>query len=335
MEDMDGNFITLNKAADDLLEEMATGFMLGPLRDLSSSDYDPGAEGELRPWFLDYRRFEVGGRMISVESSTVLTDEGERLGTVMVMRDVTDAVKAAEMAAQISHLEELDRQKNEFISIASHELRSPLASAKTFTQNLLDGVYGALNDDQANRLGTVLDRINDEILMVNTLLDLSRLETQRPIIRRPTEIAAIIHGIVDEFRPRAENKGIFLSTGPLEPDTVFIDKRAIWRVLSNLLDNAVKFTPSGGRVTLSAQSRDKSVEIRVADTGIGIPEDQLEQIFEKFYQIDRSTTREFGGMGLGLAIAKEIVEQHGGTIWAESQPGIGSLFYFTIPKATV
>ena len=279
-------------------------------------------------------RIDLESRVIEALSSPVQTTDGKVLGHVIVMRDITDTIKAAEMAVHISQLEELDRQKTEFISIASHELRSPLASAKTFTQNLLDGVYGDISDDQAHRLEIVLDRINDEILLVNSLLDYSRLEAQpRPLTLKPADIGAIARGIVQEFNPRAERKGIALSLESLEVETVLIDRRKIWRVLSNLLDNALKFTPSGGRVTLSGESKNKVVEIQIADTGIGIPTDQLGRIFDKFFQLDSSTTREFGGMGLGLAIAKDIVEMHGGTIWAESQPGEGSVFHFTLPKA--
>ncbi|RLC77183.1 MAG: hypothetical protein DRJ03_13215 [Chloroflexi bacterium] len=334
LEDLEGNFIPLNATANELLEEMATNFHLGPLRESSSGDLEEISGLQASPWLVDRRRFGIGQKVISIHSTVVRTDDGEGLGTVIVMRDVTDEVERIRMEARVSQLEELDRQKNEFISVASHELRSPLTSAKTFVQNLLDDVYGPLSDDQTSRLETVLERIDDEIIMVNTLLDFSWLETQsRPIVRKPINIATIIHGIVDEFRPRAKDKDIALSIESLEAETVLIDKRMTWRVMSNLLDNALKFTPSGGQVTLSVQNKDEFIEIQVIDTGIGIPEDQLERIFDRFYQVDSSTTREFGGMGLGLAIAKEIVEKHGGNIRAESQPGAGSVFHLTLPKA--
>jgi PAS domain S-box-containing protein len=328
--DVEGKVVLINQPAEDMMTSLASVSHEDPIQRL---------RGDLsldQPISTPTRgvRIDLDGQVVEALSSLVRMEDNKILGHVIVIRDITDTIQAAEMAVHISHLEEVDRQKTEFISIASHELRSPLTSAKTFTQNLLDGVYGELDDDQAHRLEIVLDRINDEILLVNSLLDYSHLEAQpRPLILKPADIAAIARGIAQEFEPRAERKGIALSLGTLDVETVLIDRRKIWRVLSNLLDNALKFTPSGGRVALSAESKDKVVEIQVADTGIGMPTDQLERIFDKFYQLDSSTTREFGGMGLGLAIAKEIVEMHGGTIWAESYPGAGSIFHFTLPKA--
>ena len=327
--DLQKNVILKNQSAEVIIASLAAASEEDPIRrlwrDLALDQPTPGP--------IKGFRVDLDGQVIEALSSPVQTEDGARLGYVIVMRDITETIHAAEMATRISYLEELDQQKTEFISVASHELQSPLASAKTFTQNLLDGVYGEIGEDQAGRLEIVLDRINDEILLVNSLLDYSRLEAQpRPLILQPTDIAAIARGIVQEFKPRADRKGITLVAGSLDTETVPIDKRKIWRVLSNLLDNALKFTPTGGQVMLSVKSKSEVVEIQVADTGIGIPADQLEQIFDKFYQLDSSTTREFGGMGLGLAIAREIVKMHGGDIWAESQSGQGSVFFITLPK---
>jgi signal transduction histidine kinase len=330
--DPQGKAIMANQQADAILASLASASGGDPIQRLQADLSSDGSASTL----TKRMRVELNGQVIEALSSPVQIASGEVLGTAVVMRDITDAIRAAELAARISYLEDLDTQKTEFISVASHELRSPLASAKTFIQNLLDGVYGKLNDDQAHRLQVVLHRINDEILLVNSLLDLSQLKAQsQPIVRTSEDISAIIRGVVQEFKPRAEPKGITLDTGVLEAVTAPIDRGKIWRVLSNLLDNALKFTPSGGQVTLAAYSRDEFIEVQVADTGIGIPEDQLERIFDKFYQLDSSITRAYSGMGLGLAIAREIIQLHGGTIWAESKPGTGSIFHFTLPKTPV
>jgi signal transduction histidine kinase len=321
MEDMDGNLITLNQAADDLLEEMAAGFMLGPLRDLSSADFDPSADAELGPWLLDYRRFEVGRKMISVHSSTVLTDEGEKLGTVIVMRDVTAEVEA-------------ERLKDEFITHVSHELRTPLTAVKGFSDLLLAGAGGRLEEAQLSFVDTISRNTDDLIAMVNELIDYSEMEAkgQLAVVMRPMELLPIVEDVAEEWRPRMDEKGLAFRLEASDGlPVVDVDSRRLRWAIIHLVRNALQYTPTEGSVTLRLFERDGYVVLDVEDTGIGIsPEDQ-EQLFSRFFRVTNMPEDEVRGLGVGLYLTEAIIEAHGGEILVESEEGVGSTFSVVLP----
>jgi signal transduction histidine kinase len=176
---------------------------------------------------------------------------------------------------------------------------------------------------------------NDEARLVENLLDLVRIQEGRVSLGLEFEsVADIVYSIIQVFEYDAEEKQIELRVKlPSEDDLLIqLDRGKIKQVLSNLIHNAIKFTPEEGTVTVSASSEDEWIKVRVSDTGIGIPEGELEKIFDRFYQVDSSLTRKVGGTGIGLSIAKEYVEMHGGKIWVESKLGKGSTFTFTLPK---
>ena len=321
MEDIDGNLITLNQAADDLLEEMAAGFMLGPLRDLSSGDFDPSAEVELGPWFLDYRRFEVGRKMISVHSSTVLTDEGEKLGTVIVMRDVTAEVEA-------------ERLKDEFITHVSHELRTPLTAVKGFSDLLLAGAGGPLEEAQLSFVDTIGRNADDLIAMVNELIDYSEMEAkgQLAVVMRPMQLLPIIEDVAEEWRPRMDEKGLtfHLEASDGLPSVDADSRRLRWAII-HLVRNALQYTPAEGNVTLRLFERDGHIVLDVEDTGIGISPEHQESLFSRFYRVTNMPEDEVRGLGVGLYLAEAIVEAHGGEILVESEEGVGSTFSVVLP----
>jgi two-component system phosphate regulon sensor histidine kinase PhoR len=242
----------------------------------------------------------------------------------------------------LTQIRRLDTVRRDFISNISHELRTPLASLKALVDTLRDG---ALDDPPAAQ--RFLDRIETEVdamtQMVQELLELSRIESGRvPLSLVPTPVADVVAPPLERLHPQAERAGLTLSVDlPSDLPPVLADAERVRQVVTNLLHNAIKFTRPGGRVTVRAYAvQDEGllpkadhhhleVIIEVADTGVGIPADDLPRIFERFYKADRA--RSGGGTGLGLAIAKHIVQGHGGRIWAESIEGQGSTFYFTLP----
>ena len=240
---------------------------------------------------------------------------------------------AAAINSMCEKLLELDRLKADFFASMSHELRTPLTSIKEGTGLLLDGVGGEITEKQRKLLGILAEESNRLITVVNSLLDLSKMEAG--MMRYDfelTHVDALIKRAVSEITPLVEAKEITLEN-ELD-DTVpplRIDPERTLQVLRNLLGNAVKFTPRGGRVQIAAQPSNGKVAISVKDSGPGIPAESLTSIFEKFNQGSRRTRYMPQGTGLGLAIAKNIITAHGGKIWAESEPGKGSTFTFVLP----
>jgi two-component system phosphate regulon sensor histidine kinase PhoR len=246
--------------------------------------------------------------------------EVDSSGYLVILQDLT----------QIRRLETVRR---DFISNISHELRTPLAALKALVDTLRDG---ALEDPPAaerflNRMETEVDALTQ---MVQELLELSRIESGRaPLHLSPVPVSDVVLPPVERLHPQAERAGLTL-TVTLPPDLPPLqgDAERIRQVVTNLVHNAVKFTPPGGHVSVWAERTGNEIVIRVQDTGVGIPSDDLPRIFERFYKADRA--RSGGGTGLGLAIARHIVQAHGGRIWVESVEGQGSTFYFSLPLAS-
>jgi len=234
------------------------------------------------------------------------------------------------LVQDLTPLRRMETVRRDFISNVSHELRTPLASLKALTETLRDG---ALDDPEAaprflSRIETEVDALTQ---MAQELLDLSRIESgQVSLELRKIQPSHLLHASAERMRTQTERAGLVL-TVEVTADLPEVRGEAarLEQVLVNLIHNAVKFTHPGGTVILSAGSEGNFVRFSVRDTGAGIPEDDLERIFERFYKADRA--RSGGGTGLGLSISRHIVEAHGGRIWAESVEGKGSTFFFTIP----
>jgi len=233
----------------------------------------------------------------------------------------------------LTQIHRLETVRRDFISNISHELRTPLASLKALVDTLHDG---ALDDPPAAR--RFLQRMETEVdaltQMVQELLELSRIESgQVPLRLKPTPVADVVLPPVERLRPQAKRAGLRLTVDlPTDLPPLLADVERVQQVVTNLVHNSIKFTPSGGQVTLSAEPVGDEVIISVRDTGVGIPADDLPRIFERFYKADQA--RSGGGTGLGLAIAKHIVLAHGGRVWAESVEGKGSTFYVALPALT-
>jgi two-component system, NtrC family, sensor histidine kinase GlrK len=230
-------------------------------------------------------------------------------------------------------LSELDRLKTDFFASMSHELRTPLTSIKEGTGLLLEGVGGATTEKQRKLLKILAEESNRLIGLVNSLLDLSKMEAgMMSYSFEKASLAPLIKKAVGEITPLVEAKEIRLETEIAEGlPTVKLDRERILQALRNLLGNAVKFTPKAGRVTVVARPISGKVEVSFRDTGPGIPTENLKTIFDKFHQGNSTGAFSANGSGLGLAIAKHVIVSHGGEIWAENHPEQGSTFIFVLP----
>jgi len=234
----------------------------------------------------------------------------------------------------MSHkLRDLDKMKSDFFSSMSHELRTPLTSIKEGTSLLLEGVGGQVSEKQKKLLTILAEESTRLIDLVNSLLDLSKMEAGMMTFSfEPGNLAPLIQRATVEMGPLVEAKRIRLETNvSRELPIIKFDGERMLQALRNLIGNAVKFTPDGGEVRISAQPIDRKVEVSVMDTGPGIAEENLATIFDKYRQAAPSLSDRIQGSGLGLAIVKHIVTSHGGEIWVESEPGKGSTFTFLLP----
>jgi signal transduction histidine kinase len=232
-------------------------------------------------------------------------------------------------------LASLDKLKSDFVAIASHELRTPLAIIKGYVDAFEQGELGDLDEFQLSRLGIMNRRVDEMTRIIDDLLDLTRIGRGDLIgAKRETPLRQLLSYAVEELREDADSSGLRL-TCSVEPGlpAVYMDVARIYQVLRGLIDNALKFASPGGTVELSARllPGGRDVEVQVADSGPGIPEEELDRVFTMFYQVDSTTTRTASGMGLGLVLARGIVEGHRGRIWIESGAGAGSAVKFTLP----
>lgn len=244
---------------------------------------------------------------------------------------------------QTNELRRLNQTKSEFVSMVSHELRTPLTIIKEGIRLNLDGTAGPTNDTQKECLNMALDGANRLGRLISDLLDVSRIEAGRlRLAKREVDINKLLENLRDSYKGSMLEKKIALEFNiTRDVPKVFGDPDKITQVVTNLIDNALKFTNEGGRITVAVTEKvlmadpeqaNGFVEVSVADTGLGIPKDEVERIFEKFYQIGSHLTRQSGGSGLGLSIAKSLVEAHGGKISVQSELGKGSRFIFTLPR---
>lgn len=252
----------------------------------------------------------------------VREEGGSLLGHIVLYRDVTHEVEG-------------ERAKSEFVSVVSHELRTPMTSVKTSLSLLVGGAGGPLEAPAQELLGIALRNTDRLILLVNDLLDLSRLDAGRmELTPEPVALALAVESSVEAVAGFAGEQGVTIAVAPpAEAVQVHAVRGRLEQVLVNLLSNAVKFSPRGGRVDVRWWRDGDAVVTEVADAGPGIPADKLEVVFEPFRQLDSSTTREHGGAGLGLSISYRIVEALGGKLWATSEPGAGARFFVRLPLA--
>jgi signal transduction histidine kinase len=231
-------------------------------------------------------------------------------------------------------LKELDRMKSYFVSNVSHELRTPLTAIEGLTDNMLDGLTGQLNEKQARYINGIKESTDRLARLIDDLLDLSVIEAGRVELKPESfSLLSLMREVSDSLRPVAEEKSIKLALAPANGNpTAWADRDKVTQVLTNLIGNAIKFTPSGGEVTVSVERKNEAwLQASVADTGRGISSEEADRVFDEFYQIRQPGEHKTRGVGLGLAISKRLVEMHGGRIWVESEVGKGSTFSFIVP----
>lgn len=254
-------------------------------------------------------------------TSTPLKKDDELVGAVVVFNDVSERKK-------------VERMKDEFVSTVSHELRTPLTSIKGALGLIVGGQLGDVPEKVMEMLRIAHDNSDRLALLINDLLDINKIQSIEKTFRMlPIRINALISTAVDSNQGSADKYGVQFHWQPSESDDVTVsgDESRLIQALSNLLSNAVKYSPTDGRVRISTRRDNNEVRVSIQDSGPGIPLEFQARVFEKFSQADSSDTRQMGGTGLGLALAKQIIEAHGGRIGFASEPGQGATFYFDLP----
>ena len=276
------------------------------------------AEAEKQVFDYELKLPELDGRWLQVNAAVISNSAGEREGTILVFHDLT-------------RLKKLERTREEFVANVSHELRTPLSLIKGYVETLLDGAYK--NAEVSEHFLHIIARNAERLdLLIQDLLTISALESGRVQLNlQPVHLHSVADKVIADLKSKADARNVILKN-ELPDLTASADERRLEQVLANLVDNAIKYGRQQGSVTLGGEnvSADK-VEIFVRDDGPGIPAESLDRVFERFYRVDKARSREQGGTGLGLSIVKHIVQNHGGEVWARSEPGKGTTFFFTLP----
>ncbi len=246
-------------------------------------------------------------------------------------RKVQDRTK--ELTSALEEVQRISKTKSEFISAVSHELRTPLTSIKGYASILMTGKVGTVPEKVRERLEKINKHTDNLVALINNLLDISRIESGRVEMKfLEHDIPSIIANVHDLLIPQMRDKNIQFVTNFDEPlPNVFMDSGQIERVFINLINNAIKFTPISGTITAKVTHDKQKVTVGIADTGIGIKEEDVKKLFTEFYRVDNEINQNVKGTGLGLALVKKIVEAHGGQIWVTSKVSVGTCFYFTLP----
>jgi two-component system, OmpR family, phosphate regulon sensor histidine kinase PhoR len=276
------------------------------------------AESEKQVFDYELKVPELNERWLQVNAAVISNSAGEREGTILVFHDLT-------------RLKQLERTREEFVANVSHELRTPLSLIKGYVETLLDGARN--NPDVAEHFLRIIARNAERLdLLIQDLLTISALESGRVQINlQPVSVRALAEKVFADLKSRAAAREVTLKNEL--PDLVAnADEGRLDQVLANLVDNAIKYGRAHGSVVVGGKSLDgDKIEVFVQDDGPGIPPESLDRVFERFYRVDKARSREQGGTGLGLSIVKHIVQNHGGEVWAKSEPGKGATLFFTLP----
>ena len=271
-----------------------------------------------------YRRKNNDIIPVSISVSPILMG-GRPIGAIEVFRDITQE-------------EEIDRMKSEFISLASHQLRTPLSAIKTYSHMLVDGYMGEVTPAQRKSLRTIISASNRMNELISTLLNITRIESGTiAITPKQLKMDKVVEEVLKELGMQAADKEIKLLQTQVGKGitTVRTDSLILKEIISNLVSNAIKYTPDGGTITANVRLRKADVLVSVADNGWGIPAYAQDQVFTKFFRAHNIVKRETTGTGLGLYLVRGLLERLGGKIWFQSEEGKGTTFFFTIPRNNV
>lgn len=318
--DQDGSITLVNESAGILLGENPDDLIGDHLLDVLQLDEKIDDVSEIRENSSIIIDFSDDNQpfLIRANFSTVKDDEDTVSGYITVLNDVTEE-------------EKVEQERRDFVSNVSHELRTPLTTMKSYLEALADGAWK--DEDIAPKFLEVTQNETERMIrMVNDLLQLSKMDSDElPMHKEETEFISFFHKVIDRFEMNIPEMFSLKRELPNKKYYVWIDKDKITQVLDNIISNAIKYSPQGGKIILRVENKRHYLLITIQDEGVGIPYDKLEKIFDRFYRADKARTRKFGGTGLGLAITKELVEAHHGRIWARSREDYGTSIYFTLP----
>ncbi|MBW1800068.1 MAG: response regulator [Deltaproteobacteria bacterium] len=265
------------------------------------------------------QEIKAGRNILRAISAPAIGPDHDIVGTVTVLEDITA-------------FKELDDMKSDFVNLVAHELRSPLVAIRQQNSVLVEGLAGPLQDKQQEFLERGMRKIDQLLEMINDLLDIAKIEAGKGVQHQvPTDISPIIRDTVALMEQKAKEQGVKLTFSFQNITSVMADPKRIEEVFINLITNAVNYSPEGGRVVITARGQSEYMEITVSDSGIGISEEELPKIFDKFYRVKHPKTRQVVGTGLGLAIVKGILQAHHGAIHVESAPDKGTTFRILLP----
>ncbi len=318
--DQEGSVTLMNEAAGILLGENPDDMIGDDLIDVLQLEEKLTDISELRENSSMIIDFSDDNQpfLIRATFSTVKDDEDVITGFITVLNDVTED-------------EKVEQERRDFVSNVSHELRTPLTTMKSYLEALAEGAWE--DKEIAPRFLEVTQNETERMIrMVNDLLQLSKMDSDEyPIHKEEVEFVDYFHQVIERFEMHLPETTTIKRELPNKKYMVWIDKDKMTQVLDNIISNAIKYSPEGGRIITRVENKRHYLLITVQDEGMGIAYDKLEKIFERFYRADRARTRKLGGTGLGLAITKELVEAHHGRIWAKSREGYGTSIYFTLP----
>jgi len=294
-------------------------------------------EGEpIKPLFRSVTQSFIDGKTVS-QRLCYLTKNGKSLPVVTTVSPIihdSKPIGAIEVFRDISLEHEVDRMKSEFISIASHQLRTPLSTINTYAQMLAHGFEGDLSPGQQKHMAVIIsavDRMND---LISTLLDISQLEAGKiSVTLQETDMTKLLERLIQELGESAQSKDIKLMAHlPKETPIVNCDPLLVGEIYSNLISNAIKYTPKKGKVSVELRATESEILFIVSDTGYGIPKGQHDRVFTKFFRAENVQKKDTTGTGLGLYMVRQIAETLGGRVWFKSDEGKGSTFYFGLPR---
>jgi PAS domain S-box-containing protein len=272
---------------------------------------------------MHYRKQNGEILPVSISISPILF-EGKPIGAIEVFRDITIE-------------EEIDRMKSEFISLASHQLRTPLSAIKTYSHMLVDGYMGETTTAQKKSLRTIITATNRMNELISTLLNITRIESGTIAVSpKNIHIYRACEEVIKELDLAASEKSIslILKKKGTPTTTVKTDNLIIKEIITNLVSNAIKYTSESGQIEVTVQGKTRDVLFTVRDNGWGIPKESHNQVFTKFFRAQNTVKRETTGTGLGLYLVKGLLERLGGKIWFESEEGVGTIFYVSLPRSS-
>jgi two-component system sensor histidine kinase VicK len=318
--DRKGRVILINEPAAKMLNVSRETVLSSPIVSLLGLEEDYTFEellNERDSVILDYSS-KSKTLILRANFSVIQKETGFVNGLITVLHDITEQ-------------EKIDMERREFVANVSHELRTPLTTMRSYLEALAEGAW---RDEEIapNFLDVTQNETERMIRLVNDLLQLSKMDSKDYRLTKDwTDFIFFYNRIIDRFEMTKQQNVTFERKLPDHSAFVEIDEDKLTQVLDNIISNALKYSPEGGKVTFSIEEKDEFIVVSVSDQGVGIPKENIDQIFERFYRVDKARTRKLGGTGLGLAIAKEMVEAHGGKIWAASTEGKGTTISFSLP----